>query len=362
MSLKETFAGKTVLVTGHTGFKGSWLSYWLLLLGARVIGYSLDEELDSSSLFLSLGLQRDLVDVKGDIRNREYLLETILRYKPDYIFHLAAQPLVRRSYQDPLYTFETNTLGSVYVAYAASRLEKKCTTVFITSDKVYENVEQLWGYRETDRIGGKDPYSASKGAAEILLASYASYMADTLPSFRYGIGRAGNVIGGGDRSKDRLIPDIVRAWESGNTLVMRSPDSTRPWQHVLEPLSGYMSFAAALNIDHDLIGEAFNFGPSDTRPMSVKDVAIQCTRELHSFKFSIEEEMKKTEAGLLQLDCNKALKMLNWSAILSAREAISWTADWYLRVHEKESAEEVTKAQISKYERRAQTAGAWWCK
>jgi CDP-glucose 4,6-dehydratase len=244
----RVFSGERVLVTGHTGFKGSWLVIWLRMLGAKVAGIALDPPSEPSH-FDAAGLAPGMVDLRLDVRDRAALKDRIAQFAPDFVFHLAAQPLVRRSYADPVETYETNVIGTLNVLESLRALDRPCVAVLITSDKCYDNVEWVWGYRETDALGGPDPYSASKGAAELVIRSHVrSYFPSATSKVRIGVGRAGNVIGGGDWADDRIVPDCVRAWSAGAAVELRNPRATRPWQHVLEPLSGYLPLGAALQL------------------------------------------------------------------------------------------------------------------
>jgi CDP-glucose 4,6-dehydratase len=265
------FCRSTVLVTGNTGFKGTWLSSWLLQLGAKVVGLSVDIPTEPAH-FNSASLGARVEQIWGDIREPEVCANAIRKFKPDYIFHMAAQPLVRRSYMDPHATFATNMYGTLNMLEALRLSMHNCTAVFITSDKCYDNVEQLWGYRENDVLGGKDPYSGSKGAAELVIRSYVASFFGVGSPVRLAVGRAGNVIGGGDWAEDRIVPDAVRAWSAGQTLQIRNPKATRPWQHVLEPLAGYLTLAAKLSQGEKLRGEAFNFGPPSDQNYSVAEL------------------------------------------------------------------------------------------
>jgi len=256
------FKGKTILITGHTGFKGSWLSMWLAHLGAKIIGVSID--IPSVPSNFSASSIRDVVeDHRIDVRDSKAMKSLVEKVQPDFVFHLAAQALVRPSYENPLETIATNVLGTANVLDALRSLNKKVVAIMITSDKAYDNVEWVWGYRETDRLGGKDPYSASKGMAELAIRTYVeSFFNKPNSNVRLGIARAGNVIGGGDWAIDRIVPDCMQAWSSGRVVDIRSPQATRPWQHVLEPLSGYLTLADSLAQSDVKHGEAYNFGPS----------------------------------------------------------------------------------------------------
>ncbi|ADV47274.1 CDP-glucose 4,6-dehydratase [Nitratifractor salsuginis] len=326
------YRGKKVLVTGHTGFKGSWLSLWLQSLGADVVGYALSPETEPSHLTL---LDLDMVSVKGDIRDFSHLQRLIKDVQPEIIFHLAAQPLVRRSYREPVETFETNVMGTVNVLEACRQTPSVRAIVNITSDKCYENREWVWGYRENDPMGGYDPYSASKGAAELVSAAYRrSYFNNAeygkIHETLLATCRAGNVIGGGDWSEDRLIPDIVRAVTAKEAVTIRSPNATRPWQHVLDALSGYLLLGQKLLEGQSEFADAWNFGPSDEDVLTVKEMCSLFEKEWERTRFNFSKETPRLhEAGLLKLDCSKAHTLLNWRGRWHAQEAVIATAEWY---------------------------------
>jgi CDP-glucose 4,6-dehydratase len=348
----NTFNNKTILVTGHTGFKGSWLSEWLSKLGARVIGISdrVPTEPAHYELIKSLFAQ----DLRIDIRDSESVYAAIHKNKPNFIFHLAAQPIVMESYDDPLTTFYTNAIGTANMLDALRRSNHKCTAVMITSDKCYDNVEKAYGYQEMDRLGGKDPYSGSKGAAELIINSYVqSFFNKSESNVRVGVGRAGNVIGGGDWAPYRIIPDCVRAWSKGKKPEIRNPHSTRPWQHVLEPLSGYITLAISLSQNSDLNGEAFNFGPPADQDHTVKELVDEIVTHWDGAKWldKSQENSAPLEAGLLKLNCDKALNSLGWQATLSFKETAKWTGEWYQTFYENghEAANLKTLNQIKDY-------------
>lgn len=324
------YKGKTVLVTGHTGFKGSWLSTWLLTLGAKVVGYS--AYLPSSPCnFEASGLRDKLSHEEGDVRDLERLKEVFKKYKPDIVFHLAAQPLVRESYKEPKTTFDTNVGGTVNVLEAVRVTPSVGAAVMITSDKCYKNVEWVWGYRENDTLGGDDPYSASKGAAELVANSYIrSFFQGPDNKAHISTTRAGNVIGGGDWAEDRIIPDCVKAWSKDESAFIRTPNATRPWQHVLEPLSGYLWLGAKLFTCGKLHGEAFNFGPDQTVNEPVSRLIEVFLKHWGGGKWDhggIDENAK--EATLLKLSCDKALHHLEWRPVLTFDDTIRFTAEWY---------------------------------
>jgi len=346
------FQNKTVLITGHTGFKGSWLSMWLKLLGAKVIGVALDPP-SQPSHFKVAGLLEILDDNQLDIRDRDALEKMVSQTQPDFVFHLAAQALVRKSYNDPIVTYQTNTLGTLNLLEALRPLKKKCTVVLITSDKCYNNVEWVWGYRETDALGGPDPYSASKGAAELVIRSHVKSFFPKDGTVRIAVGRAGNVIGGGDWASDRIVPDCVRSWAKGETVELRNPQATRPWQHVLEPLSGYLTLATQLSQDSELHGEPFNFGPPAHQNHTVLELVKSMSEHWEQVRW---EDISTSgeqpyESGLLKLNCDKALHYLSWQSALSFSETVRMTAEWYRSYYENSSTiREVTYAQIREYE------------
>jgi CDP-glucose 4,6-dehydratase len=347
------FKNKVVLITGHTGFKGSWLSIWLSHLGAKVVGFSKD--IPSTPSNFSASLVNDVVnDHRIDIRNFNDVQKLIKNTQPDFVFHMAAQSLVRPSYNDPLETMMTNSIGTANVLEALRVLDKKVVAIMITSDKAYDNVEWVWGYRETDRLGGKDPYSASKGMAEMAIRSYVeSFFKNPESNVRVGIARAGNVIGGGDWAIDRIIPDCMRAWSDKRIVDIRSPWSTRPWQHVLEPLSGYISLASSLSEMPDNHGEAYNFGPSSNQSYSVSILIDEMSKYWDQAKWNnISKDNKYVhEAGLLKLNCDKALYELDWQSTLQFEETVKMTVEWYkyyYQNHEK-SMYDFTIDQINEY-------------
>lgn len=359
----DVFAGARVLVTGHTGFKGSWLTAWLRQLGAEVSGIALDPP-SQPSHFAVAGMSAGMADYRLDIRNREALKARICETSPDFVFHLAAQALVRSSYDDPCGTYDTNVIGTLNVLEGLRSLEKPCVAVLITSDKCYDNVEWVWGYRETDALGGPDPYSASKGAAELVIRSHVkSFFPAATSKVRIGVGRAGNVIGGGDWANDRVVPDCVRAWSGGKAVDLRSPRATRPWQHVLEPLSGYLALAAALRKRGDLHGEPFNFGPVSQHNHTVLELVAGMGRHWDKVRWNDVSETNDgpREAGLLKLNCDKALHYLNWHAVLPFDETVRLTTEWYRAYYEGHPAiGEITQAQIEAYSNIARQAGQPW--
>jgi len=356
------FRNKTVLVTGNTGFKGSWLSAWLVKLGARVVGLSLDIP-SKPAHFSAANMDLHLTHIWGDVRDPVVCQAAIRDHAPDFVFHLAAQPLVRKSYSDPLFTFQSNVLGTLNMLEALRLSCHPCTAVFITSDKCYDNVEQAWGYRENDRLGGKDPYSGSKGAAELVIRSYAAtFFASSGSPVRVAVGRAGNVIGGGDWAEDRIVPDAMRAWSLETNVLIRNPRATRPWQHVLEPLVGYLTLAARLYANSNLNGEAFNFGPAADQNYSVSELlnALRGYWPAASWQDGSDPNAPY-EAGLLKLCCDKALHMLGWKPILSFEENVAMTSEWYRNFYDGDcDIWALTQRQIAHYERLAADQHAIW--
>lgn len=346
----EIYRGKRILITGHTGFKGSWLSLILRRLGAEVMGYALPPDYDGSH-FERLELARKMHHVEGDIRDLARLSAAIQDFQPEIVFHLAAQALVRKSYLDPKSTFDINVGGGVNLLEAVRGCDSVRSLLFVTSDKCYENVEWIWGYRETDAMGGHDPYSASKGAAELVFSSYLRSFLINRPHFGAATARAGNVIGGGDWAADRIVPDCIRAVQAGLPITIRSPRATRPWQHVLEPLSGYLMLAARLYETGSSCNGAWNFGPHVGDVRTVLDVANAIAAEFTNATVEIQESAHKPhEAHLLQLNSDKARQLLGWNTRWDFDETLSATATWYrdVLVHGK-SAEEVSLQQISSY-------------
>lgn len=360
---EDCFSGKTVLVTGHTGFKGSWLSLWLTRLGAKVAGVSIDVPSEPSH-FGAARLSERMEDHRCDIRDIAALKNLVARIQPDFVFHLAAQPLVRLSYSEPMDTWQTNTMGTIHILEALRGLDKPCVAVLVTSDKCYENVEWVWGYRETDRLGGPDPYSASKGAAELAIRSYVKSFFPRDGKIRIAVGRAGNVIGGADWAEDRIVPDCIRAWASGQCVQLRNPLATRPWQHVLEPLSGYLNLAQTLASDASLHGEPFNFGPPAQQNHTVQELVTEMSR--HWDKVRWEDVSAQYggpyESGLLKLNCDKALHQLRWRAVWDFEATVRETALWYRHYYEHagESVAEYSLRQIEGYTAFAQKQGLAW--
>ncbi len=327
-NLSSYYKGKTVLLTGHTGFKGSWLAIWLHLMGAKVVGYGLDPK-TPNDLFHITGLADKIIDVRGDITDYKQLKEAFDIYEPQIIFHLAAQPLVRASYDAPYATFKTNMLGTLNVLECIRNMEGVLSAVIITTDKCYKNKEWIWGYREQDELGGHDPYSASKACAELAVESYIkSFFWNRTP---VATARAGNVIGGGDWAEDRIIPDAIRALQANQKIIVRNPNAVRAWQHVLDPLHGYLHLAQRLHEKKEFAG-AWNFGPQHESIIPVKELVELFIREWGAGEWMAQDENKsdcKTETHALRLAIDKARYLLNWKPRLGLQDAIMYTVEWY---------------------------------
>jgi len=363
----STFKDKKVLITGNTGFKGSWLSVWLHGLGANLYGISKDIP-TSPSMFEELNLKGIVTHFKEDVRNYKAIHEIIEKVKPDFVFHMAAQPIVVTSYIDPVDTISTNVMGTTNILEALKNVNHPCTAIIITSDKSYDNVEWVWGYKETDRLGGKDIYSGSKGAAELIYKSYYhSFFSNQKQSnVRVASVRAGNVIGGGDWAAYRIVPDCMKAWVKGESVEIRSPKATRPWQHVLEPLSGYLTIAQNLSKDINLNGESFNFGPHAEYTKTVKELLEDLSKywQLKQEPSYMSEELSEFhEAGLLKLNCDKALFYLKWLPTLDYNKLIEFTSTWYYEFYNgNNDMLNYTLAQIKEYENIAKKKNIIWTK
>ena len=361
----NAFFGKRVLITGHTGFKGSWLSIWLHKLGADVVGFS-DCIPTNPSIFESANLDSYINHRIGDIRNLESLVALVEEVRPNFVFHLAAQAIVSTSYESPIDTISTNVLGAANVLEALRLTNHPCVAVIVTSDKCYENVEWPWGYRETDHLGGKDIYSGSKGAAEVIFHSYFhSFFKAAGCNVRLATARAGNVIGGGDWAKDRIVADCMRNWSNDRPVEIRSPKATRPWQHVLEPLSGYLTLGAALESSNQLGGESFNFGPRAEQNRTVLDLLA----DLSSYwdfdnpkdAYEVTADIPFHEAGLLKLNCDKALFELKWQSNLNYQECVKFVSEWYYGFYHKDAdVFQMTLDQIDLYELMAKQKKLIW--
>jgi CDP-glucose 4,6-dehydratase len=354
MDIGSFFSGKKVFITGHTGFKGSWLTLWLNMLGADIKGYALKPEEEHSLYKLIRG--DELCDsIIADIRDLKTLSKEILEYQPDYIFHLAAQPLVTESYRQPLCTFEVNAQGTANVLEAMRQLQKPCIAVMITTDKVYENREANYHYKEDDKLGGYDPYSASKACAEIVISSFRNSFFNpveySVHKKSVSVARAGNVIGGGDWAKDRIIPDTIKAFQENKPVLLRSPKSIRPWQHVLDPLYGYLLLAAKQTEDPETFSDAFNFGPDKIDNYTVEDIAKKAIEYWGSGTIAKTESKNEFhEAGLLHLDNTKARTKLGWTPFMNSWAAVKTTIDWYKTVHlQPGMSKEITGKQIIEY-------------
>jgi CDP-glucose 4,6-dehydratase len=351
--LKNTYYGKRVFVTGHTGFKGSWLIKILNDFGAIIKGYALAPD---NEINLYTKMNGDLLcdSVISDLRQRESLKKAVLDFQPDYIFHLAAQPLVRLSYEIPSQTFEVNAIGTSNLLDAIRLLEKKCSIILITTDKVYHNNELDHPYKETDRLGGYDPYSASKACCELVIESYKNSFFNVSKYDQHqkaiAVCRAGNVIGGGDWSKDRLIPDIAIALNLNKEVLIRNPKSVRPWQHVIEPLFGYLELGVKLNSDPIRYAQAYNFGPNTNDSLSVEEMVVKSIKCWGYGTYNIENNITNPhEAGLLKLDINKATKDLNWKPILNAQSAVELTINWYKKYYKNITAIELMESDLKYY-------------
>ncbi|AVQ29831.1 CDP-glucose 4,6-dehydratase [Fusobacterium varium ATCC 27725] len=334
-NFNNVYKGKKVLVTGHTGFKGSWLSIWLRELGAEVIGYSLDPYTEKDNFVLS-HLSEKIVDIRGDIRDRKHLKKVFDKYQPEIVFHLAAQPLVRLSYDIPVETYETNLMGTINILEEIRNCKNTKIGIMITTDKCYENKEQIWGYRENEAFGGYDPYSSSKGACEIAIQSWRKSFFNPKDYEKHGKSlasvRAGNVIGGGDWAKDRIVPDCIRALEAGKDIEIRSPKSIRPWEHVLEPLSGYLLLGQKMMEDPIKYCEGWNFGPNLDAIVNVWDVAEKIVKNYGKGNLKdISNPNALHEAKLLLLDITKSRFELGWKPTLTIDESIELTIEWYKR-------------------------------
>lgn len=346
----DFWRGRRVFVTGHTGFKGSWLCQWLLKLGAEVRGFSLEPP-TNPSLFAALELSREMDSLTGDIRDAEALERAVKDFRPDIIFHLAAQPIVRLSYKEPRLTYETNVMGTLNLYESVRACDSVRTVVSITTDKCYENREWVWGYRENDPMGGYDPYSSSKGCAEILSAAYRrSYFNPEQYGKTHQVAlataRAGNVIGGGDWAQDRLVPDCIRSLVKNEAIPIRSPRATRPWQHVLEPLSGYLLLAQRMSANGVSYSEGWNFGPGDDGVMDVENVVKNVIQAWGSGEYHITSDADYHEAHLLKLDASKARAMLGWQARWGCEDAIKYSSEWYFGFYAGHNPRQMTSAQI----------------
>ena len=359
------YQGKKILLTGHTGFKGTWLTKWLLNLGAEVVGIS-NKIPTKPSMFEILRLEKKIKHLIIDIRNFHHLSKVIAEEKPNFVFHLAAQAIVSTSYSDPLTTISSNVMGTTNLLEALRNLRKQCTGIIITSDKVYDNIEQIWGYKENDQMGGKDIYSGSKGAAELVIKSYYhSFFKLDHSNVRLAVARAGNVIGGGDWAKDRIIVDAISAWSKEEKVEIRSPHATRPWQHVLEPLSGYLNLGMKLYESKFLNGEGFNFGPMTKEIKTVKELLTDLSEywdlSKNIDKILVNENKTFHEATLLKLNCEKSQALLNWYSSLDYKDTIRFISEWYVGYYKKKAdMNEITNNQIQDYQNIAKLKSLEW--
>lgn len=341
--------GKNVLVTGHTGFKGSWLSLWLQNLGANVIGYSLSPP-TNPNLFNIAKVKENMASIAGDIRDYKCLVDVIKKFKPEIVFHLAAQSLVRKSYKDPIETFSTNIMGTVNLLEAFRQSDNGRVVVNITTDKCYENKEWLWGYRETDSLGGYDPYSCSKACSELITNAFRKSFYQN-EDVLIASARAGNVIGGGDWGKDRLVPDIIRAIIDNEEMFLRNPHAIRPWQHVLEPLNGYMLLAEKMWKERSRFAESWNFGPSDENVITVGELAKRLIRLYgNKIQYIYDNSIQPYETQTLRLDSSKAKAELRWKPILGIDDTLKWTVDWHKAFDRNDNMKKITLQQIKNYQ------------
>ena len=340
---------KTVLVTGHTGFKGSWLSMWLQRRGAKVVGYALAPP-SQPSLFEVAKVSEGMTSISGDIRQLDTLTEAFQRHQPEIVFHLAAQSLIHRSYEQPVETYATNVLGTIHVLEAVRRCAGVRAVVCITSDKCYENKEWHWGYRENDTLGGRDPYSSSKASAELAIAAYRfSFLSHG--EVAVASTRAGNVIGGGDWARDRLVPDVMRALQQRDSALIRNPASVRPWQHVLDPLHGYLLLAEALWHRGQTFAQSWNFGPNDDQVRPVSHLADHLIRLWgEQARWHVDPGSRPHEDVLLKLDCSKARSVLGWSPKLSLSTSLEWIVEWFKAFQGNDDMRRLSEQQIARHE------------
>ncbi len=354
MPSRTFWKGRPVLVTGHTGFKGSWLSLWLASLGARVTGYALDPP-TQPNLFEQASVSQNVHSILGDIRDYAHLKAALAESQPDVIIHMAAQSVVRRGFEDPIETYSSNVLGTVHLLEAVRQLGKPCVVVVVTSDKCYENREWEWGYRETDALGGHDPYSSSKACAELVTSAFRDSYFRTGesggPPVAVASARAGNVIGGGDWTRDQLIPDLMRAFLSGAPCLIRNRSAVRPWQFVLEPLRGYLALAEKLTAEPERYASAWNFGPADSDAKDVQWIADELVRLWgDAASWCQDARTHPREAHSLTLDVSKTRMHLDWHPVLPLGPALAWVVQWYRAFHAGSDLQAVTRNQINRYE------------
>ena len=362
----KIFYNKKILITGHTGFKGSWMISWLKKLKPKkIIGIA--SNLPTRPSHYQSGLMSKLINNnKINLVEFKKMEKVFIKEQPDFVFHMAANALVRDSYTNPMKTWQSNLMGTVNILECLRKVKKKCVVVMVTSDKSYENKEWTKGYKETDRLGGNDPYSASKGASELIIKSYVkSFFSSKKNKIRLGVARAGNVIGGGDWAKDRIVPDCIKAWSKQKISKLRNPHSTRPWQHVIEPITGYLLLAKELSFNKKLHGEAFNFGPQNKDNRKVIDLVKGMSKEWKNSKWQdVSKKMRgPKEAKLLKLNCNKALKILKWKSILNFKQTMKLTIVWYKNFYEKKILiSKITDDQINYYCNLAKKQKIKWAK
>lgn len=359
------YKDKTVLLTGHTGFKGSWLTAWLENLGAKVVGISKDVPTNPSH-FETLDIQYRISHNIFDITDVDNLRNIFKKYKPDFVFHLAAQAIVSDSHYDPINTVSSNVLGTTVLLQVLREQEHEIVAVIITSDKCYENNEWIWGYRENDTMGGKDIYSASKGAAELIFSAFYRSILSSKPQIKLATARAGNVIGGGDWAKDRIVADSFKSWSKGNPVEIRNPSSTRPWQHVLEPLSGYLQLGSKLYQNNKVNGGSYNFGPESQQNITVKQLINDLLSVWDNNSPSLVSHQKDNnsilaEAGLLRLNCEKAENDLGWKPTLDYKECVDFVGSWYKQYYSNPKNSAIfTQKQIKQYTKLAHQRGKIW--
>jgi CDP-glucose 4,6-dehydratase len=347
---EKTYKNKRILITGHTGFKGAWMAQWLSILGAQVWGASIDT-LDEPSIYPLLKIKNLVEDIRVDLKDLSETKSLITRIKPDYIFHLAAQPLVLESIKDPIRTIYDNTIASINILESLKLVTKKTVCIFVTTDKVYENLNLNRGYIEDDKLAGKDIYSASKSMTEIAIKSYMFSFFSNIPDIKIATGRPCNCIGGGDWAENRLVPDIVKKWSKAEKVKIRNPEAIRPWQHVLEPVGAYIYLAYKLSNDNSLNGEVFNFGPNDSHNIKVEELLKKMKKDWRFNEYFIEQDTSHIEAPLLKINISKAKKNLNWKPVWGIDKTIKTTNLWYLEYYSNiKNINQYTIDQIIKYQ------------